>query len=199
MDWSSAQEAMKNGKYDVIDTAFYNEQRDTWLDFSKPYVTINVPVYHDNRIGGITDVKSLRGFLVAVKKGDACIEVLKKAGVSELVEYSSYEAIIDAVRGGKVRVFVMDEPPALYYLYKTGLASRYSGGETIYAGAFHRAVAEEIRKRCNWWKTGFRELRIRNIKPFRRNGSAERAPTCNLSYFLKYFLAALAVVAFTIF
>jgi diguanylate cyclase (GGDEF)-like protein/PAS domain S-box-containing protein len=199
MDWSTAQEAMKEGKYDVIDTAFYNEQRDTWLDFSKPYVTINVPVYHDNRIGGITDVKSLRGFLVAVKQGDACIEVLKKAGVSDLVEYSSYEAIIDAVRGGTVRVFVMDEPPALYYLYKTGLANRYSGGEAIYSGEFHRAVAQGDTGTLQLVEDGFSQITDQEYETIQEKWFGRESAELYLSYFFKYFLAALAVVAFTIF
>lgn len=196
MDWSTALETMKNGKYDVIDTAFYNKERDAWLDFTEPYVTINVPVYHDNRIGGITDAKSLRGFLVAVKEGDACIDVLKKAGVTDLVQYSSYEAIIDAVRGGKVRVFVMDEPPALYYLYKTGLASRYSGGETIYSGEFHRAVVEGNTETLQLVEDGFSRITDQEYKTIQEKWFGRESAGLYLSYFLMYFLVALAAVAF---
>ncbi|MEN6419072.1 MAG: HD domain-containing phosphohydrolase [Clostridiaceae bacterium] len=198
MDWATAQDVMKSGKFDVIDTAFYNEERDAWLDFSKPYVTINVPVFHDNRIGGITDVKSLHGFLVAVKEGDACIDVLKKAGVTDVAEYSSYEAIIDAVRGGKVRVFVMDEPPALYYLYKTGLANRFSGGLTIYSGEFHRAVAQGDTETLQLVEDGFSRITDKELEAIQDKWFGQESAQLYLSYFLKYLLAGLAVVAFVI-
>ena len=195
MDWSTALDAMKSGKYDVIDTAFYNEERDTWLDFSKPYTTIKVPVFHDDRIGGITDIQSLRGFLVAVKEGDACIDVLKKAGVSDLVEYSSYEAIIDAVRGGKVRVFVMDEPPALYYLYKTGLASRYSGDLTIYSGEFHRAVAEGDAETLQLVEDGFSKFTDKEYETIQEKWFGKESAELYFSYFLKYLLIGIASAA----
>lgn len=198
MDWSTALETMERGKYDVIDTAFYNKERDAWLDFTKPYVTISVPVFHDNRIGGITDVKSLCGFLVAVKEGDACIDVLKKAGVTNLAEYSSYEAIIDAVRGGKVRVFVMDEPPALYYLYKTGLASRYSGGVTVYSGQFHRAVAEGDTETLQLVEDGFSKITAKEFEGIQDKWFGQESAQLYFSYFLKYLLVALAVIAVVI-
>ena len=55
MDWADALAGMQAGEYDVIDTVFVNEERKTWLDFSVPYATIDVPIYHSNKIGGITE------------------------------------------------------------------------------------------------------------------------------------------------
>lgn len=62
MDWADALDGMRAGKYDVIDTTFENEERDAWLDFSDPYATINVPICHSSKIGGVTDAASLVGF-----------------------------------------------------------------------------------------------------------------------------------------
>ena len=87
MDWADALNEMRAGKYDVIDTVFENEERDTWLDFSKPYVTIDVPIFHSKDIGGITDVKSITQFSVAVKAGDACIPILQDAGVQRIEQF----------------------------------------------------------------------------------------------------------------
>ena len=96
MDWADALARMQAGEYDVIDTAFYSEERDAWLDFSSAYATIDVPIFHNNKIGGITDAASLVNFEVAVKAGDSCIAILKGAGVTNIVEYPSYEAVVDA-------------------------------------------------------------------------------------------------------
>ena len=103
MDWADALDGMKNGEYDVIDTAFYSEERETWLDFSEPYATIQVPIYYNTELTGITGVSSLRGFTVGVKSGDSCIPILQRYGVSQIFEYTSYEKIVDAAKAGTLK------------------------------------------------------------------------------------------------
>jgi len=78
MDWGKAKEFFLKGQADVIDTIFFTEKRAKQYDFTKPYATINVPVFFHKNLGGIVDIESLQGFTIGVKKGDACIEVLKK-------------------------------------------------------------------------------------------------------------------------
>jgi HD-GYP domain-containing protein (c-di-GMP phosphodiesterase class II) len=140
MDWGEALEQMKAGQFDVIDTIFYTEDRSKYFDYSKPYQTIDVPIFFHRNISGISDASSLYGFAVAVKRGDAAIDMLRAAGVHQLVEYDSYEDIIQAASEEKVVVFVMDQPPALYLLYKNGLHSQFRYTYPLYSGQFHRAV-----------------------------------------------------------
>ncbi|MBF0482526.1 MAG: transporter substrate-binding domain-containing protein [Desulfovibrionaceae bacterium] len=138
--WDKAQRIMAEGGADVIDTIFYNENRANLYDFTKAYATLNVPVFYHKSLGGITDTDSLKGFSVAVNSGDACIDELKRRGIFTLKEYGSYEDIIKAAASGEIKVFTIDEPPALYYLYKYGLENEYRFGFTLYSGEFHRAV-----------------------------------------------------------
>ena len=140
MSWPDAVNAMKNGGYDVIDTVFHNEERDEWLDFSAPYASIDVAVFHDKNIGGITDMRSLRGFSVAVKAEDNSIQMLRQNGISDIAEYPSYEAIIDAAKEGETRLFIMDEPPAIYLLHKKQIADQFNKSVAVSTGEFHRAV-----------------------------------------------------------
>ena len=140
MSWPDAVNAMRNGGYDVIDTVFFNEERDEWLDYSAPYATIDVAIFHDKNLGGITDVRSLRGFSVAVKAEDNIIQVLRQNGISDIAEYPSYEAIIDAAKEGETRLFIMDEPPAIYLMNKNQIAEGFSESAAVNAGALHRAV-----------------------------------------------------------
>lgn len=197
-DWSGALSAMKNGEYDVIDTAFYNEERAAWLDFTEPYVTIDVTVFHDKRIGGITDMRSLEGFIVAVKKGDACVQVLEDGGITDLVQYQSYEAIIDAADEGRVRVFVMDEPPAMYYLYKRDMADRFTHSESIYSGQFHRAVAKGDASTLALVNAGFSAITQKEYQAIQDKWFGRESAGLYFSYFLKYVLIGLAVVAFAV-
>ena len=140
MDWSKAQEIILQGNADVIDTIFFTEDRAKQYDFTKPYATIDVPVFFHKNLGGIVDIKSLQGFTIGVKAGDACIEVLKKQGITSLKEYNSYETIVNAAIDGEIKVFSIDKPPALYYLYKINFEDEFRYSFNLYSGEFHRAV-----------------------------------------------------------
>jgi PAS domain S-box-containing protein len=140
MDWADALERMQAGEYDVIDTIFYSETRAKIYDFTEPYATLNVPIYFINKISGITGPESLKGFQVAVKSGDAVIDVLQAAGVVDLLEYPSYLAIIEAAKNNEIIVFSVDEPPAEYYLYQFGIQGKFNKTASLYSGQFHRAV-----------------------------------------------------------
>lgn len=116
MSWSGALTGMQNGQFDVIDTIFYSESRDKLFDFTPSYATINVPIYFSNDISGITDASTVRGFTVAVKTGDAVIDVLQSAGSQNLAYYENYKDIVKAAANHEVTVFAIDEPPADYLL-----------------------------------------------------------------------------------
>jgi len=140
MDWGQALKRMRAGEFDVIDTAFETAERKEYLSFSRPYQKIEVPIFFDRDIAGITDAKSLRGFAVGVKKGDADIDLLRANGVETLLEFNSYEAVLQAARDRKVTVFVVDLPPALYYLHKLGLQDKFRRSAPLTTGEFHRGV-----------------------------------------------------------
>ncbi|HNR93582.1 MAG TPA: transporter substrate-binding domain-containing protein [Kiritimatiellia bacterium] len=142
MDWNLAQEYMRLGRADVLDTIFSNSVRSSIYDFTRPYADIEVPVFSHHSLGGFADIESLRGFPIGVKAGDACIDVLKAGGVKDFREYPSYEAIIQAASDRDILVFSVDKPPALYYLYKMNLEDDFRLSFTLYTGAFHRAVAK---------------------------------------------------------
>lgn len=139
-DWNKAQSDMKAGKGDVIDTIFFTEERGKLYDYTKPYATIEVPVFFDSSMSGITDIESLSGYVVGVKEGDACIEVLMDNGITSLKQYPSYEAIIQDAARGAIHVFCTDKPPALYYIYKYKLEEKFRYSLSLGSGQFHRAV-----------------------------------------------------------
>lgn len=139
-NWSTAQEIMQRGGADVIDTIFYTAERARLYDFTPPYVDIDVPVFFNRHLSGLGSVKDLRGFTVGVKEGDACIDVLRAAGVDSLKVYQNYESIVRAAGAGDLMVFCIDRPPGLYYLYRFGLQNEFRSALSLYTGQFHRAV-----------------------------------------------------------
>lgn len=140
MDWGQAQDLMRHGGADIIDTIFFNEERAKTLDFSKPYARLEVPVFVHRDLGGMADPASLRGFTIGVKRGDAVIDVLKGYGIHSIKEYDSYLDIIQAARRHDIRLFSIDKPPAYYYLYKFGMEEEFRSSFVLYTGEFHRAV-----------------------------------------------------------
>jgi PAS domain S-box-containing protein len=140
MDWASAQQFIQAGRADVIDLIFDTPARDTIYDFSAPYATVNVPIFFHRSVSGIVNAASLKGFTVGVKDGDACAEVLQKQGIDTIKPYPSYSAVIAAAAAGDLRVFCMDEPPAVYLLNQRGIEQDFRQSPPIYFGQFHRAV-----------------------------------------------------------
>jgi len=119
-DWGKAQELFRQGRADVIDTIFLTPERAALYSFSRPYAEIPVSVFFHETISGIPDPSALKGFAVAVKDGDACIEVLKSHGITTFLLYPSYEAIVRDAASGTVKIFCIDDPPAFYFLPNTG-------------------------------------------------------------------------------
>jgi len=140
MDWGEAQRRMRAGEFDVIDTAFKTDERAAYLDFTPPYAQIEVRIFFREAISGITDVASVKNFPVAAKDGDAVVELLYQSGAASVLLFNSYEAIVTAAKERKVNVFVVDQPPALYFLNKLGLAEEFRMSAPINVGEFHRAV-----------------------------------------------------------
>jgi len=140
MDWGRALKCMEDGGADVLDTVFYTEERAQHFAFSQPYAEIRVPVFNQKDLGGLKDAAGLQGFTVGVKAGDAVVGVLRDRGVTTLQEFDSYEQIVRAAADGRLRVFAIDEAPAVYYLNKYRLENEFRQAFILYTGAFHRAV-----------------------------------------------------------
>ena len=140
MDWAQAQQMMQAGQADVIDTVFETEARRQLYDFSAPYAQIAVPIFFHHSISGIVNADSLKGFTVGVKAGDACIDVLHAHGIDSLKKYSSYSGVIAAAASSDVRVFCVDQPPAVYLLNQLGIEKDFRHSIPLYTGEFHRAV-----------------------------------------------------------
>jgi diguanylate cyclase (GGDEF)-like protein/PAS domain S-box-containing protein len=158
LDWGQALARMSEGRADVIDTIFKTPARLPLYDFSEPYASIDVALYFHKDIGGISDVRSVRGFAVGVKDGDACIDWLTSHGGATVRRYPSYESLILAAGGMDVRVLCVDAPPANYFLYREGLASAFRHTAPLYTGQFHWAVRKGNARLLEFVEQGFRRI-----------------------------------------
>ncbi len=164
MDWSEALQRMRAGEFEVIDTVFKTQERTAYWDFSKPYARIDVPIFFHKDISGITDLESLKGFPVAAKAGDAAADLLKQNGITTVLLFTNYEAIVEAARQHKVNVFVMDEPPALYFLNKLGIQDEFRRSAPVNTGEFRRAVKKGDVALLRVVEAGFAALNPAEVK-----------------------------------
>ena len=187
-DWSIAQQRMREGRADVLDTVFKTPERLLSLDFSKPYAEIPVAIYNHAGIGGIVDVATLRGFLIGVKEADACISVLKNAGIHTLQTYSSYETLIKAAIKGEVRVFCLDEPPANYLLYRQHAEHDFRQAFRLGSGEFHRAVHKGNKATLDLLEIGFSAFSASELQALNDKWKGTALPSPEHARFLRYAL-----------
>ncbi len=140
MKWDEAQRRVLAGEADVIDMIFRTAPREPLYEFTEPYADLPVAIWHHASIAGVRSVQTLMGFRVGVQSGDACIDELRARGVTELVHYPDYTALIMAARRQEVVVFCIDERPAGFYFHRLGVEEVFRKGFTLYTGQFHRAV-----------------------------------------------------------
>lgn len=178
MDWADALTGMDAGHYDVIDTIFRNPERERKYDFSRPHSRLDVMIFFNRNISGITGLNSLKGFNVGAKRGDHAVTVLREAGVVNVTEYSSYESMIQAARERNLQIFIMDKPPALYLIYKNGLTDILRHTDPLYFGEFHRAVAKGDFQTLQLVESGFSQITQAEYDAISRKwfGSAAEPP-----------------------
>ena len=196
-NWADAQREMAEGKHDVIDTIFRNPERDALYDFSKPYAKLDAVIFFNKNLPGISDLASLRGFNVGVKQGGHSTTVLKQAGVSGIVEYPSYEAMVLAARDRNLLIFIMEKPPGLYFLYKHGLTDQLRISEPLYSGEFRRAVTKGDLATLKLVEDGFAKVSNSEKEAINRKwfGDAPGKPTVDYKMFIGG-LGLAVVVAF---
>ena len=140
LNWIAARDTLQAGQADVIDLIYRTPPREAIYDFSRPYANLPVGIYSHVDINGIHDAATLKGFQIGVQAGDACIDHLRSAGITTVVSYPNYEALIRAAQQQEVKVLCLDEGPALFYLYKLGASPTFKKAFVFYTGQAHRAV-----------------------------------------------------------
>lgn len=164
MDWATSQRKMNNGEFDVIDTIFKSEIRESIYDFTEPYAEIATSIYFQNNISGIVDIESAKGFSIASKSGGLSTEILLNMGVENIVLYESYEDIIKAANNSEIVMFIMDQPPAKYFLFKSGIQNHFNFTDPVYSSYFYRAVKEGNTELVSVLNNGFQLFTDKEIE-----------------------------------
>jgi PAS domain S-box-containing protein len=140
LDWGEALRRMRAGEFDVIDSIVETSERRNYFDFTPTYATIEASIFFRSEISGITDIASLKGFPVGAKAGDQHVDKLKASGVTTVILFQNYDAMIEAAKQHKINVFVIDNPSALYLLNKAGIEGEFRHSAPLFRDELRRAV-----------------------------------------------------------
>jgi len=144
-DWHSLLEAAKRHEVDLLVSVGQTPERETFLAFSKPYITSNNIVVARRSNTAIRSVEDLSGTTVALEKGYAINDVLpaKVPGV-RIVNVADTEAALRAVASGRADAYVGDLIVSTFLISRLNLSNLDLRGEAGFStSALHFAVRKD--------------------------------------------------------
>lgn len=133
LNWAEGLAAVKSKQADMLASAARTAERESYLRFTEPYVTMPIGIFARNDISYIGKLENLTGKRVAVVQNYAAQEWLKRDHPNlQLVTVDSPAEGLKQVSQGKVDVFVGNTVAATYYLGKLHIDNIRISGETSY-------------------------------------------------------------------
>lgn len=109
--WADVQQAMKEGRVDVIPNQGISDQRTAYCGFTKPLEQFDIVLFRladSSRLAGATGIPS--GTVVGTLGTNIAVSILSKRSDIVLHTDSSPESLLDALLVGEVDVLALPEP-----------------------------------------------------------------------------------------
>ncbi len=120
--WEETLKMVGEGRADAHAGLFFNEERAKFLEYGTSLTKTDTQFFVHKSLPGIEKMENLTAYKVGVLSGDYVEGFLKKKLPPEnIVGFESYEAIMEALRDGKLQVFAADTPTGVFHLQKAGL------------------------------------------------------------------------------
>ncbi len=159
VEWAEAFKIIREHSADVIDTLFKTQAREEFLDFTTPIFEMTSSIYYDPQIGNIKSLKDLTPYIVGVKDADALIDIARAENPSiKFKLYKNYSDIVRSAKNGEIKVFLMDDLPANYYLVKYDLLYEFSKTEPIAFNYLYIATQKGNSKVLNILRDGLSKI-----------------------------------------
>ncbi|MCS7202583.1 MAG: transporter substrate-binding domain-containing protein [Dictyoglomus sp.] len=143
VEWAKAHEMIKNKEADIIDNIFKTEEREKYLDFTKPLFKMTSSIYYDSRLPPISSLDDITPYVVGVKENDALIKIsLSKNPNIRFKLYKNYSDIVESAKKGEISVFLMDDIPANFYLIKYDLLYKFSKSKPFTSNYLYLATQD---------------------------------------------------------
>ncbi|MDJ0830587.1 MAG: transporter substrate-binding domain-containing protein [Desulfobacterales bacterium] len=144
-DWDETLTMVASGAADAHAGLFFSKERDRFLDYGKAITKTDTHYFMHVGLPSIQSIDGLAAYRIGVLRGDYVEGYLnERLPDGNVTPYPDYEAIMGALKEGKIRVFAADTPTGLYHLEKQGLISEFlfTPGKPLYQNDFFFAVRE---------------------------------------------------------
>ena len=144
LPWDDVLDGVKQKNLDVTPLLSHTPERETYLNFTKPYINAKVVIFNRRGESNIDSLKQLEGRHVAVVTGYSVTSDLQRDYPRILRDpYPSVSEALHAVSEGRSEAFVGILAVAGYLIGKEGLRNLQVAGSTEYATSFAMAVRKD--------------------------------------------------------
>ncbi|EGU43377.1 GGDEF family protein [Vibrio ichthyoenteri ATCC 700023] len=146
LDWADSLKAVEDGRADFHAGLLLSKERDRYLDFSQPILTIDTQLFLNRKLLGIdvTDlISGSHNFILGVVEGGFEQDYAQKNFPKlATLSFSNNQDLIAAAFAGRIDAFVADLQVANYYLQSTDQSDQFISVFHLYSGVVRPAVAQ---------------------------------------------------------
>ncbi len=139
MAWADAKKALREGRVDAIEGMAYSQERAKIYDFSNPTLVSFHGIFVKTDVVGVNSITDLKGYQVAVQKGDIMEEYLKNKNIV-LVEVPDQKMALMKLQRNEVIAFVGNNWLFSYLLRNLKIKDIKRVGEPLYPTDYCIAV-----------------------------------------------------------
>ncbi|MDO6561841.1 EAL domain-containing protein [Amphritea sp. 1_MG-2023] len=138
--WHEVLKGARHGEYDLISCLVKTDERQTYLDFTEPYIT-SFAVIIGLQGPYVGSLDRLKGKTVAIHKGHFTNELLKRDYPEiTIINTATLQQALEMVSMGDADAFVGDATAASYVMKKEGIHNLSFSGQTEYQSAYRIGV-----------------------------------------------------------
>lgn len=142
--WSDVLKAAQSGAFDLMSCLVKTPERETYLRFSKPYLSSIAVIISEQSHGYLGTLDKLNGKAVAIHKGHFTNELIERDYPEiQIINTDSLEQALLLVSDGRAEAFVGDATAASFVMKKAGILNLSFSGHTDYQSDFSIGVFHE--------------------------------------------------------
>lgn len=158
MDWPDAVVSLKDGSIDLINMIRTPERRGQY-EFSKPHSYIKQAIFCHISVEGITDLKSLAGYRIALQRYDISKEMLaSRTDFKQVIVQSKAEGFL-LLNSGKVDAFLAADQAGLQLMRKYHLTDVKPAAVGFFPQDFCFATRKGNRPLIRLLNSGLKQLK----------------------------------------
>ncbi|MGF1911553.1 sensor domain-containing diguanylate cyclase [Vibrio kasasachensis] len=149
VDWKDSLDAVKDGRADLHAGLLWSRERDGYLDYSQPIITIDTQLFINHKRLNVDVSELLAGkhkfTLGAVEGGFEHSYAKDNYPQLTIKTFANNSYMVEAALEGNIDAFIADLQVANFYFHSTKAATQFASVQHLYSGVLRPAVAHNDR------------------------------------------------------